>query len=194
MVIIDLILLVAFLSGKCKSSFQVPAHIHKSARFRRWTKSCHGGLRFISSPSIVDRFTFHPINRPIKAIIQPKKLYSTASSSCIAYQPFFFWVWTSEVQRVIEPRTHPSSSTVVTRSPSSYVAVRLSLSIRPACVPASGVCVCADVYPGSIPVAPPKSPWQDKRSRKEHSATERSRHKSRQSSAPNPSAESHISK
>lgn len=58
---------------------------------------------------------------------------------------FFFWVWTSEVQRVIEPRTHPSSSTVVTRSPSSYVAVRL-LSLYTSSVCPGQRCVCVQMF------------------------------------------------
>lgn len=124
-----------------------------------------------------------------------KKFYSTtSSSSCIAYQLFFLLglnvrsstcYWTAHTSVVVHCRHEVA--VVVCGRPSS-----LSLYVQRVSRPA--VCVCADVYPGSIPVAPPKSPWQDKRSRKEHSATERSRHKSRQSSAPNPSAESHISK
>lgn len=144
MVIIDLILLVAFLSSKCKSSFQVPAHIHKSARFRQWTKSCHGGLRFISSPSIVDRFTFHPINRPIKAIIQPKKilqhhilvvLYRISTLFSFGFERPKFNVLLNRAHI----RRRPLSSRGRRRRmwPSVF-----SLSIRPACVPASGVCVC----------------------------------------------------
>lgn len=198
MVIIDLILLVAFLSCKCKSSFQVPAHTHtKALDFvdeRKVATAVRDSFRHRLYCCIVDRFTFHPINRPIKAIIQPKKT-STVSPHRrpVSHINSFSFSFGFERPKfnVLLNRAH------IRRRPLSSRGRRRRMwpsvfSLYTSSVCPGQRCVCADVYPGPIsPWLPPKV--LDKIRGAERSIPQRSgaAHKSRQSSAPNPSAGPH---